>query len=117
MKKLLSLTLALALLVSVFSFAAAEDQAVNVGVTSTMTTLNPLAVDNTEIVKYTVSLVFLPLVELTADLEFVPQLAESITTEDNLTFTIKLREEAHWSDGAPSPPRTWPLPWPSARTR
>ena len=51
--------------------------------------------------KYAVSLVFLPLVELNAELEFVPQLAESITTEDNLTFTIKLRDDASWSDGAP----------------
>ena len=102
MKKLLSLVLAAALMLSVFSFgAAAEDQAVNIGVTGTLTTLNPLAVDNTEIVKYAVSLVFLPLLELNADLEFVPQLAESITTEDNLTFTIRLRDDAHWSDGTP----------------
>ena len=102
MKKLLSLTLALCLLLNALCLSAvAEDQAVNIGVTSTMTTLNPLAVDNTEIVKYTVSLVFLPLVELTEDLQFVPQLAESITTEDNLTFTIRLRDEAAWSDGTP----------------
>ncbi len=102
MKKLLALTLALAMLLSAFSFAAAEDEkSVNIGVTSTLSTLNPLAVDNTEVVKYAVSLVFLPLVELTAGLEFVPQLAESITTEDNLTFTIKLRDEAVWSDGQP----------------
>ena len=101
MKKALSLVLALAVLLSVFSFAAAEDKAVNIGVTSTLTTLNPLAVDNTEIVKYAVSLVFLPLVELNENLEFVPQLAESITTEDNLTFTIKLQDSAVWSDGEP----------------
>ena len=102
MKRLLSLLLALVMLLSAFSFAAAEDdKVVNIGVTSTLTTLNPLAVDNTEVVKYAVSLVFLPLVELNADLEFVPQLAESITTEDNLTFTIKLRDSAVWSDGNP----------------
>ena len=102
MKKLLSLVLALVMALSAVGFAAAEeDKAVNIGVTSTLTTLNPLAVDNTEIVKYAVSLVFLPLVELNAELEFVPQLAESITTEDNLTFTIKLRDDASWSDGAP----------------
>ena len=102
MKKLISLALALVMALSAVGFAAAEeDKSVNIGVTSTLTTLNPLAVDNTEIVKYAVSLVFLPLVELNAELEFVPQLAESITTEDNLTFTIKLRDEANWSDGNP----------------
>ena len=101
MKKLLSLALALTVLLSLFSFAAAEEKTVNIGVTSTLTTLNPLAVDNTEVVKYAVSLVFLPLVELNAELEFVPQLAREITTEDNLTFTIRLQEDAVWSDGVP----------------
>ena len=102
MKKLLALVLAFAMLLSGFSLAAAEeDKAVNIGVTSTLTTLNPLAVDTTEIVKYAVSLVFLPLVEMNAELEFVPQLAKEISTEDNLTFTIKLQENAKWSDGEP----------------
>ena len=31
----------------------------------------------------------------------VQQLAESFTTEDNMTFTITLREGATWSDGVP----------------
>lgn len=101
MKKLLALVLTVVMLLSMLSFATAEDKTVNIGVTSTLTTLNPLAVDNTEIVKYAVSLVFLPLVELNEKLEFVPQLAESITTEDNLTFTIKLQDSAVWSDGTP----------------
>ena len=105
MKKLLSVLLALVMLLTAavpFAGALAEDdKVVNIGVTSTLTTLNPLAMDNTEIVKYAVSLVFLPLVELNSDLEFVPQLADSITTEDNLTFTIKLAEDAVWSDGTP----------------
>ena len=102
MKKLLCLVLAAVMALSALSFAAAEEEkSVNIGVTSTLTTLNPLAVDNTEIVKYAVSLVFLPLVELNSNLEFVPQLAESITTEDNLHFTIKLQDNAVWSDGEP----------------
>ncbi len=101
MKKLLAMVLALLLALSAAGLAAAEEKSVNIGVTSTLTTLNPLACDNTEVVKYAVSLVFLPLVELNADLEFVPQLASSITTEDNLTFTIKLQENARWSDGEP----------------
>lgn len=102
MKKLLAVLLALSLLVMSATAALAEgDKVVNIGVTSTLTTLNPLAMDNTEIVKYAASLVFLPLLELNSNLEFVPQLAESITTEDNLNFTITLREGATWSDGTP----------------
>ena len=102
LKTLLSLTLALTLFVGIIPAAQAEEaKSVNIAVTSTLTSLNPLLIDATEIVKYALSLEFLPLVELNAELEFVPQLAESITTEDNLTFTIKLREDATWSDGVP----------------
>ena len=101
-RSLLALVLALTLLASTPVLASAEGgKSVTVGVTSPITTLNPLLCDATEIVKYATSLVFLPLVELNADLEFVPQLAESITTEDNLTFTIRVREDAVWSDGTP----------------
>ncbi|MBQ8162152.1 MAG: ABC transporter substrate-binding protein [Clostridia bacterium] len=101
-KAFFSLLLALALLFGQLVPAVAEDsKTVNIGVTSTLTTLSPLAMDNTEIVKYAASLVFLPLVELNRELEFVPQLAESITTEDNLNFVITLREGAAWSDGTP----------------
>ncbi|NLK02010.1 MAG: ABC transporter substrate-binding protein [Clostridiaceae bacterium] len=42
---------------------------------------------------------FLPLVDLDSNLEFVPQIASEITTEDNLTFTIKVNPEVKWSDG------------------
>lgn len=34
-------------------------------------------------------------------LEVVYQLLESCTTEDNKTFTLKLREDVYWSDGEP----------------
>lgn len=102
MKKLTALILALLMTLSLLTGAMAEgDKVVNIGATSTLTTLNPLAMDNTEIVKYATSLVFLPLVELNNELQFVPQLAESITTEDNLTFTITLADGAVWSDGTP----------------
>ncbi|WP_276929583.1 ABC transporter substrate-binding protein [Herbinix luporum] len=72
---------------------------VNIGVTDTLSSVNPLLQDGTEVVKYTTSLAFLPLVELNKDLEFVGQLAKEITTEDNKTFTIHLDENAVWSDG------------------
>lgn len=72
---------------------------INIGVTDTLSSVNPLLQDGTEVVKYTTSLAFLPLVELNKDLEFVGQLAKEITTEDNKTFTIHLDENAVWSDG------------------
>ena len=102
MKKTWCLLLALALLLSLFGNALAEDEkSVNIGVTSTLTTINPLAVDNTEVVRTAVSLVFLPLVELDEQMNFVPQLADAITTEDNLTFTIHIQDAAVWSDSQP----------------
>ncbi len=74
---------------------------VNVGVTDSLSSVNPLLQDGTEVVKYTTSLAFLPLMELNHDLEFESQLAKEITTEDNKTFTIHLDEDAVWSDGEP----------------
>lgn len=74
---------------------------VNIGVTDSLSSVNPLLQDGTEVVKYTTSLEFLPLMELNQDLEFVSQLAKEITTEDNKTFTIHLDENAIWSDGEP----------------
>lgn len=74
---------------------------VNIGVTDSLSSVNPLLQDGTEVVKYTTSLEFLPLMELNKDLEYVSQLAKEITTEDNKTFTIHLDENAVWSDGEP----------------
>jgi len=74
---------------------------VNIGVTDNLSSVNPLLQDGTEVVKYTTSLEFLPLVELNRDLEFVGMLAKEITTEDNRNFIIRLDENAVWSDGEP----------------
>jgi len=74
---------------------------VNIGVTDNLSSVNPLLMDGTEVVKYTTSLVFLPLVELNRNLEFEGMLAKEITTEDNRNFIIKLDENAVWSDGTP----------------
>ncbi|MBQ2956967.1 MAG: ABC transporter substrate-binding protein [Clostridia bacterium] len=103
MSKLTALALVLVLVLSMGSVSLAEgtDKVVNIAVTGTMTSMNPLLMDFTEVGKYTQSLAFLPLVEMNGDLEFEGMLAESISTEDNLTFTIKLRDEAVWSDGTP----------------
>ncbi|NLJ97018.1 MAG: ABC transporter substrate-binding protein [Clostridiales bacterium] len=72
---------------------------INIGVTDSLSSVNPLLQDGTEVVKHTTSLEFLPLMELNSELEFVGQLADDITTEDNKTFTIHLNEDAVWSDG------------------
>ena len=101
MKRTLTFVLAFVLLLSVAITAHAEDKSVTIGASNTLTTLNPLAMDNTEVVKYACSLTFLPLLELDSSLNFVPQLAKSITTEDNLTFTVTLQDGAKWSDGTP----------------
>lgn len=101
MKKLLSLLLAAMLLLGTGCAGADAPKTVNIAVTNGLSSLNPLLIDATETMKYALSLTFLPLVELSGELEFVPQLAESISTEDNLTFTIRLQENAAWSDGVP----------------
>ena len=101
--KLLSLLTTLVLLLSFGGTATAQgnDKVVNIGVTDSLGTLNPLLQDGGELNKYATGLQFLPLVELDKDLNFEGMLAESITTEDNLTFTVKLYENAVWSDGTP----------------
>lgn len=94
--------MALALTAGAFSTTFAQNEkSVTIAVTDNIGTLHPLLMDNTEVVKYATSLAFLPLVELNQEMEFVGQLAEKITTEDNRTFTIKLNENAAWSDGTP----------------
>lgn len=80
---------------------AADKNIVNVGVTNTLGTLNPLLMDGGEINKYATGLMFLPLIELDKDLNFQPMLADSITTEDNFNFIVHIDEKAVWSDGTP----------------
>ena len=74
---------------------------VNVGVTDTLGSLNPLLLNGGEINKYATALMFLPLMELDADLNFQGMLADSITTEDNRNFVVHIDEAATWSDGTP----------------
>ncbi len=81
--------------------AAATEKIVNVGVTNTLESLNPLLLNGGEINKYATGLMFLPLMELDKDLNFQPMLADSITTEDNRNFIVHIDENATWSDGTP----------------
>lgn len=79
----------------------ADTSTVNIGCTAALGTLNPLMMDGTWINVTAMSLEFLPLVSLNDDFGFDYMLADSITTEDNLTYTVHLRDEATWSDGQP----------------
>ena len=78
-----------------------EGKIINVGVTDSLGGLNPFVIDQTEINKYAVGLMFLPLMELDKDMNFQGMLADSITTEDNMNFVVHIDEKATWSDGTP----------------
>lgn len=77
------------------------EKIVNIGVTSTVNTLNPLLMDGVEVNKYATGLMFLPLMELNADMEFEGMLADSITAEDENHFLVHIDDKAMWSDGQP----------------
>ena len=81
--------------------AASGEKIINVGVTNTIGSLNPLLLNGGEINKYATGLMFLPLMELDADLNFEGMLAYSITTEDNKNFIVHIDDAATWSDGTP----------------
>ncbi len=102
MAKMLSLLLAGAMLASSAICASADDEKIiNVGVTSSLGGINPFVIDQTEINKYAVDLMFLPLVELDSDSNFQYMLADSITTEDNINFIVHIDDDATWSNGEP----------------
>ncbi len=81
--------------------AAEGEKIINIGVTDSLGGVNPFANDQTELNKYATDLMFLPLMELDKDLNFQPMLADSITTEDNIHFTVHIDDAATWSDGTP----------------
>lgn len=81
--------------------AASGEKIINVGVTNTLGSLNPLLLNGGEINKYATGLMFLPLMELDAELNFEGMLADSITTEDNKNFIVHIDNAATWSDGTP----------------
>ena len=81
--------------------AASGEKIINAGVTNTIGSINPLLLNGGEINKYATGLMFLPLMELDADLNFEGMLADSITTEDNKNFIVHIDDAATWSDGTP----------------
>ncbi|WP_368490514.1 ABC transporter substrate-binding protein [Clostridium sp. BJN0013] len=73
---------------------------INVGMMNAPSGFNPL--EWTDIAQeVNCGLLFQALVELDDDMKYKPMLADSITTEDNKTFAIKLNSKAKWSDGKP----------------
>lgn len=86
---------------STASSGGAAENIVNIGSTGVLATLNPLMVDATWINMYAATLQFNPLVALDENAEFVGILADRVETEDNLTYTIHLDDNATWSDGQP----------------
>lgn len=81
------------------SGAAAD--VVNIGSTGTLSSINPLLMDATIMMQYACMLQFCPLVALDENAEFSYVLADSIETEDNLTYTVHINDAAAWSDGTP----------------
>jgi len=110
-KKYISIVLSAVMIMSIAACGKQEgsqnhegtpgEKIVNVGVTNTLETLNPLLMNGGEINRHATGLMFLPLVELDKELNFEGALADSVTTEDNLNFVVHIDEKATWSDGTP----------------
>lgn len=77
------------------------DDIVNIAFTDSVGTVNPLNMDVTFINYYATSMMFLPLASFNDKYEPDYLLAESITTDDNQTFKVKIKDNAAWSDGEP----------------
>ena len=80
------------------SVAPSDEKIVNIGVTYAPSSINPLQPVGL-VSTYVANLLFVPLVEIDSDLTYQPMLADTIETEDHTTFTVKLNEQAKWSDG------------------
>lgn len=80
---------------------ATGDGIINIAFTDTLGTINPLNMDLTFINLYATSMMFLPLATFNSDYDIDYLLADSITTDDNKTFNVKLKDNANWSDGEP----------------
>lgn len=81
---------------------ASGEKMVTIGMTYPITSMNPLYLDASEAMKYAVGISFEPILELNSDNVFVGVLAESVTAnEDGTVFTVKLNDDAKWSDGQP----------------
>ena len=74
------------------------NKVINIGITTDPQVVNPLN-DNNGTAFEISKIMFMPLMGINDKLEFVPALAKEVTTEDNVTFVIRLQEGIKWSDG------------------
>lgn len=81
--------------------SSAKPGVVNIGSTGSLSSLNPLLVDGSWMNMYACALQFRPLAAMQDGVGYVGALADSISTEDNLTYTIHIDDRAVWSDGVP----------------
>lgn len=76
---------------------------VNIGWTNTANSLNPIdtafAINSAS--NYPTELLYVPLVQLDNNMQYKYLLADSITTQDNRVFTVKLNPKAMWTDKVP----------------
>lgn len=80
--------------------SGASKKIINVGIMNAPSGFN--ALDSSDVSQNNMTeILFKPLVELSSDLTFVPALADSIDTTDNQTYTVKLNQNAKWTDGKP----------------
>lgn len=101
MKKLLLLTTAVvALGLTPASSVFAQDKAIVIGADVDAGTLDPRLTRDTTAYR-TADLIYAGLVHLTANLEAVPDLAESWESPDPQTYIFKLRPDLKFSDGSP----------------
>src|SRR5206468_10651429 len=79
---------------------SSNNKTISIGITNAPLNFNPIDSQGaTE--TYILSMMFPPFVTLDDSLKFVPMLADSIETKDNVTFTVKLNPKAKWTDGQP----------------
>lgn len=80
------------------SSAPSANKVLNVGITSVPTNFDTL--EHTD--DYILDVFFQPLVQYDeTGTKFANILADSVATEDNRTFTVKLNSDAKWTDGEP----------------
>jgi peptide/nickel transport system substrate-binding protein len=80
--------------------AETKKKVVNIGMMNAPSGFNPLESSDTA-QNVSTAILFLPLLELNDDMTYAPQLADSVETKDNQTYTIKLNPKAKWTDGKP----------------
>lgn len=82
------------------SAASSSKDTLYVGVTNPMGNISPINAAGVS-TRWVQRLYFDTLLEMTSPLEFQAKLADSFETTDNQNYTIKLNQDATWTDGTP----------------